>query len=48
MKKYNDPYGLGRMKEKEIFEKERLKKMEDAIIQIVNELRNIGESLKKN
>lgn len=47
MKKSNDPYGLDHMKEKERLEEERSKKMEDAVVEIVNELRDIGDRLEK-
>ncbi|WP_176461668.1 hypothetical protein [Anaeromicrobium sediminis] len=47
MKNSNDSYGIDRIKEKEKLENERMKKMEDAIEEIVNELRNIGEKFEK-
>lgn len=47
MKKSYDPYNIGSMKEKENLEKERMEKMENAIGEIVNELRNIGEKLNR-
>ncbi|WP_432664398.1 hypothetical protein R9X47_28210 [Wukongibacter baidiensis] len=47
MSYYNNPYGIDRMKEKEKLENERMKKMESAMMEIVAQLRNIGERLEK-
>ncbi|WP_176461646.1 hypothetical protein [Anaeromicrobium sediminis] len=47
MKCYNNPYGIDRMKDKEKFKNERMRKMENAIGDIVKELKNIGERLEK-
>ncbi|SHJ76043.1 hypothetical protein [Paramaledivibacter caminithermalis] len=47
MKNSNDPYGIGRMKEKEKLENARMEKIEKAIGEMVKELRNIGDKLEK-
>jgi hypothetical protein len=44
---YYNPYAIDRIKEKEKVQNERIEKMENAIGEIVRELKNIGERLEK-